>query len=355
MACALGEGQPTQAMRDEFFPNTPVEAGEAAPLASVIVVSFRSADRIEGCLRSILEQELPGGFEVIVADNASDDGSADLVAACFPDVRLIRNSENAGFAAANNAAFAQAKGELIFLVNPDSELEPDALRNAATYLDAHPECGILGGLLLDDDGERAPSARRFPTLLRKVLMLSGIAERHAESKLLGGADYRWHDHRVPLEVDWVPGAFTALRRRVIEQIGFFDERFYLYYEETDLCRRARRFGWAVHFIPDAVVRHSGGASSRKVTRHAFDEAGSQVRPFRLRAECLYHRKNGGLLAVLGNTGFEWAWHHCRRIVNRFRRDEFAAAKCRYSATVVREIETALRDTSFGSVCPPKPW
>ena len=326
-----------------------------APAASVFVVSFQSADRLSDCLESILEQDLDGGFEVIVVDNASNDGSADLVEERFPPVTLIRGDWNMGFAAANNRAFEVSSGDMIYLVNPDSILEPDALKNAKRYFDANPECGLCGGLLLDDNGDRSPSARRFPTLMRKMLMLSGVADKFSDSKLLGGADYCWHDHREALEVDWVPGAFTGIRRQVIEQIGFFDERFYLYYEETDLCRRARQFGWGVHFIPDAVVRHSGGCSSRKVTQYSFDEGGSQVRPFRMRAECLYHRKNGGLVAVVANLGFEWSWHQMRRFLNFLRGGELARAKRRHSRNLVKEIQVAIQATSFGSVCPPKPW
>lgn len=323
--------------------------------ASVFVVTYESADRIAACLHSIRRQEIEDGeIEIIVVDNDSSDGSAELVREQFPDVTLIANQHNAGFAAANNQAWQVARGETLFLVNPDSILEPDAIRNAIDYLEAQPNCGLCGGLLLDDDGARAPSARRFPTLIRKMLTLSGIADRFPNSKLIGGSDYRWHDHESELDVDWVPGAFTAVRRELVEQIGFFDERYYLYYEETDLCRRAKLHGWGVRFIPDAVVRHSGGASSRKIKQYTFDEAGSQVRPFRLRAECLYHRKNGGLPAVLGNLGFEWGWHQLRRLVN-LRPGTMAAAKRRYSRLLVRDIEAAVRDTSLGLVCPPKPW
>ena len=323
--------------------------------ASVFVVTYESVDRVSDCLRSIRQQEVEGGqVEIIVVDNDSSDGTASLVREQFPDVTLIANDANVGFAAANNQAWRVAKGEFLFLVNPDSVLEPDAIRNAIVYLETHPDCGLCGGLLLDDDGSRAPSARRFPTVLRKMLTLSGIADRHPNSRLLGGGDYRWHDHDQELDVDWVPGAFTAIRRELVEQIGFFDERYYLYYEETDLCRRAKQHGWAVRFVPDAVVRHSGGASSRKIKQYTFDEAGSQVRPFRLRAECLYHRKNGGLPAVLGNLSFEWIWHQLRWLVN-LRPGETAAAKRRYSRLLVRDIEDAVRATSFGLVCPPKPW
>ena len=324
-------------------------------IASVFVVTYESSDRIVGCLESVLSQRIRGGrIQVVVIDNASSDGTAELVRRAFPEVTLIANEENLGFAAANNQAWQAAAGDHVFLVNPDSLLQRKAIQQAVDYLDANPECGLCGGLLLDDDGARAPSARRFPTTIRKALMLSGIADRFPDSPWLGGGDYRWHDHQQVLDVDWVPGAFTAIRGELIEQIGFFDERYYLYYEETDLCRRAKLHGWAVRFIPDAVVHHSGGASSRKVKRHTFDEAGSQVRPFRLRAECLYHRKNGGLGAVLSNLGFEWTWHQLRRLVN-LGPGRMAAAKRRYSRLLVRDIEDAVRATSFGLICPAKPW
>ncbi len=331
----------------------PIVSAGPSIAASVIIVGYHSADCLEACLDSVFAQELPpGALEVIVVDNASTDNTVDLIRDRYGSrVKLIANEQNVGFAAANNQAYLLAEGDTIFLVNPDSVLQPQAIRNTIEYLEAHPECGIAGALLLDDDGTRAPSARRFPCFTRKAATLSGLADRFA---IFGGADYEDADHTQVLDVDWVPGAFTGLKRAMLEEIGFFDERFFLYYEETDLCLRAKSFGWAVRYLPDVVVHHTGGASSKKVKHHSFDEAGSQVRPFRLRSECLYHRKNRGLVAMLATVGFEYGWHQLRCLAN-LRPGRLARAKRSYSRTMAREIARAMADTSLGSICPPKPW
>ncbi|MEM7599895.1 MAG: glycosyltransferase [Verrucomicrobiota bacterium] len=186
-------------------------------------------------------------------------------------------------------------------------------------------------------------------------MISGLAEKFPRSRILSGADYQNNDHESAFPVDWVPGAFTAIRREMLEQIGFFDERYFLYYEETDLCLRARRQGWTIQFLPEAVVHHTGGGSSRKVTSETFDEAGSQIRPFRLRSECLYHRKNRGLIALLSTMGFEWGWHRLRACIHSFKRSESSRLKREHSTQLAREIERALADTSLGRISPTRPW
>ncbi len=323
-------------------------------LVSIIIVTYNSEDEIRDCLRSIVEADVATPKEVIVVDNASRDSSAAIVREEFPEVKLIANSVNVGFAAANNQALPLLSGDLILLVNPDSRLCDGAIEAAATHMGRHPECGILGGLLLDENGEIHPSARRFPNALRKILMLSGLRERWKSQPWFRDSEFGWCDFSEPLNVDWVPGAFTMVRRSLIRELGLFDERFYLYYEETDLCLRAKRNGWEIHFIPDSRVIHEGGASSRKHDTEDFDRAGSQVMRFRVLAECLYHRKNFGPFALWSNIGVEWMWHRLRAWWNALpgKRSE---AKRRYSEVIVRQLESGLRETKFGTICPPRPW
>lgn len=324
------------------------------PSVSITVVSFNTRDHLAASLKTLVAQDYPGEVEIVVVDNASEDGSAAMIEEHFPEVALIENLDNRGFAAANNQALAACRGDIICLVNPDALLRPDALSQAIDHLLQNPETGICGGLLVDENGERHPSARRFPTSLGKFLMLSGISARFPKSRILAGQDYDWFDHLSPIQVDWVPGAFTCIRRSLIEDLGFFDERYFLYYEETDLCLRAKRHGWHIDLVPAAVIEHEGGASSKTVKSERFDGAGAQLLKFRTRAECLYHRKNFGLVAVLANLGIEWLWHAARRVVN-LRPGASNADKRAYSREIQSAILTALRDTSLGSVSPQRPW
>lgn len=323
-------------------------------LVTNLIVTYNSSDEIRACLDSIRAQSVDFEMETILVDNASKDGTADIVRAEYAEVKFIDSGYNAGFAAANNLAFQEAQGRFILLINPDSVMRPEAVAAAIKYMAGHPRCGIVGGLLVDEEGHAHPSARKFPSALTKLITLSGLAERFSSSRFFGAGDFRWFDHKSPLAVDWVPGAFTCVRRSMIEEVGFFDERFFLYYEETDLCLRAKRHGWDTFFIPDSVIEHEGGASSKKIEGQTFDQAGSQVRRFRMMAECLYHRKNYGLASLLANVGVEILWHQMRRLVN-MRPGVTAKNKRKHSAELVKGLWSALHATSYGRISPATPW
>lgn len=322
--------------------------------ASVFVVSYNTVDLLRQCLASLFANTSGIDYEVFVVDNVSADGSADMVRREFPTVRLIANTVNVGFAAANNQAYRESTGEYLFLLNPDAEAKPDAVNHAVDFMEAHPEAGMCGGRIRNPDGGLDPSARRFPGVISNFFILSGLSSRYPNSPIFGRGDYKYFDHQSVLEVDWVPGTFTAIRRSMIEQIGFFDERFYLYYEETDLCLRARRAGWKIYFIPDAEILHEGGACSKTRADHDFDTSGSQLLSFRLRSEYLYFRKNHGLLSVLGNAVVEIGWHLLRIVVNAGGGPR-RAAKRQYSRNIVANTWRALCDTGLGRTSPPCPW
>lgn len=321
---------------------------------TLIVVTYNSEDEIAACLQSIRDQQTTFSREVVVVDNASRDGTVRRVQEDAPEVHLVANTINVGFGAANNQALRVSRGRFILLVNPDSVLQPGAVQSMVDYVEAHPECGICGGLLMDEEKHIHPSARRFSNPLRKLLMMSGIQARLRGQPWFKDADFGWFDHRTPLRVDWVPGAFTLIRRELIDELGLFDERFFLYFEETDLCLRANRNGWEVHFVPDSVCIHVGGASSRKHASEAFDVAGSQVLKFRARSECLFYRKNFGVLAVWLNLGVELLWHGLRVFLHRGG-NETSQRKRIYSQFVFGELWRALKETRTGALCPPLPW
>ncbi len=324
-------------------------------MLSVVIVSYNTRGILRRCLKALFENTGQDQMEVLVVDNDSRDGSAHMVRDEFPRVRLKANRDNLGFAAANNQAFALAKGEYILLLNPDAFVKPGTVDNAAEFMRTNPDCGICGGRIVDPDGSLNPSARRFPNWFSNLCILTGLSSRFQGSSILNRHDFGGFAHDQIKEVDWVPGTFMLLRRNMLDDIGFFDERFYIYYEETDLCQRARQAGWKVYFIPDAEVEHIGGASSKTRKDKAYNKASAQVMNFKMRSEYLYYRKYGGLFSVLSHAGLELGWHALRMGVNTLRRRPGARDKVVESCMVIHLIRQALLDTSYGRNSPPVPW
>ncbi len=258
------------------------------PDFSVIVVSWNTCDLLHTCLQSIVDDLPPGSpisAEVIVVDNASSDGSAAMVQESFPDVRLIRNTSNAGFAAANNQAIDVARGRILFLLNPDAYLRPGALAGLAHFMEQTPAAAIVGPQVLNPDGTWQVSAFRFPTLwdlLCEALFLSVLWPR---SPLFARKELGGFDRSYAREVDWVQGCALAVRHEAWEAVGSFDEGYWMYVEELDWCRRAHAMGYQAFFTPDAEVVHYG--------RRAVARARATVLPLGFRSHFRYYRKFDG--------------------------------------------------------------
>jgi len=208
-------------------------------------------------------------IETIVVDNASGDGTARMVRECFPSVRLIANASNRGFAAANNQGLAVASGRHVLFLNPDTIVRAGALATLVQTLDADETIGACGPQLLNADGSIQPSARRFPTYgallhqytpLRLLRFLKGAYRRY---KMAG------FDFGAAADVDSLMGAALCVPRRVIEKVGAFDERFFVYLEEMDLCRRIGAAGYRVRFEPAGRITHLGGVSAASATANLF--------------------------------------------------------------------------------------
>jgi len=323
------------------------------PDASVVIVSFNTREILRNCLSSLYEAIGSRDIEVIVVDNASRDGSADMVASAFPRVVLVRSDVNLGFAAGNNAAFRRARGRHIVLLNPDTLLGSDALDRALAHMDAVPSVGMAGGRLLNRNGVDEPAARMFPSVLNDFLALSGLAARFPRSRLFGRFDRTWATASRPADVDWVPGAFAIIRREVLETVGDFDERFFLYYEEVDLCRRIKAAGWRVRYWPDIVVHHWGGESSKTLTDQTFSSSGSQLTLWRMRSALLYYRKHHGGVGAWAAARLELGWHALRRIRARLSRG--CGAKAAESGRIMALMRQAWSETSGGQQSPARPW
>lgn len=237
------------------------------PALSSVVVSYNVARLLERCLAAVLADDVPGGHEVIVVDNASTDGSAALVRERFPRVRLVPNETNVGFARATNQGLALARGRALLLLNPDAEPQPGALAALLAFLDGHADAAAVGPALRNPDGTRQRACFRFPTLPMFFLDLFPLHPRLMESRLNGRypAELRGR----PFRIDHPLGACVLLRRAALEAVGPLDEGYFIYCEEVDWCWRARRAGWHVYHVPQAVVVHYGGQSTRQAPEAMF--------------------------------------------------------------------------------------
>ncbi|MEI6633810.1 MAG: glycosyltransferase family 2 protein [Chlamydiota bacterium] len=230
---------------------------------SLVVVSWNSSPYLRGCLSSIPAGAGKLSFEVFVVDNASRDGSADLVRAEFPSAHLIANTVNRGFAAANNQGLRLATGRYALLLNPDTRVHEGALERLAAFMDGNPDAGACGPLLLNEDGSVQHAARRFPTFgfafgSKTVLGRLGFFRRSYDRVKMRGERFD-----EAMEVDQPSGAALFLRRSVLDRVGLLDEGYFIFFEEVDLCRRIRDAGCRIVLRPEARITHYGGRSRRQ--------------------------------------------------------------------------------------------
>lgn len=315
------------------------------PDVTVLIVSYNTRDLLRECLRVVDRETRALRVETIVVDNASRDGSAEMVSAEFPHVRVIQTGANLGFAGANNAGIPHATGRYCVLLNSDAFLGERALEVAVELMDAHPRAGIGGAELVGRNQEFQPSARLFPSLLNDLLMISGLAARFPRSRFFGRFDRTWAETGAAAEVDWVPGAFMIVRTPLLQKLAGFDASFFFYYEEVDLCRRVKAAGYSVWYWPRIRVVHLGGESSKT-------KAASRSLLWRMRSGLLYHRKHHGWgVWLIG--GLEYLWHGVRLWKNRMTRQ--GGEKAGDSRLILQLLTQAWRETRGGRVSPPAPW
>jgi GT2 family glycosyltransferase len=233
------------------------------PDVSVIVVSYNTRDLTAACLHSVLSESADIACELIVVDNASSDGSAEMVAAEFPDVHLIANTENVGFAKANNQAFQLARGRYLLLLNPDTLVVNDAIARTVEFADSMTGAGVIGCRVLWPDGEQSRSLYRFRRLRDVALNLFVPNRLTKGSSLLGGARYAGIDLDRVQDVEVVAGCFMLVRSEILDQVGGMDEDFFMYGEESEWCFRIRKAGWSVLYFPGARIVHLGGQSTKQ--------------------------------------------------------------------------------------------
>ena len=226
---------------------------------SIIIVSYNVREYLINCLDSIYKQNTTLVYDVWVVDNASTDGSQEIVKKRYPQVNLIVNQHNVGFASANNQAIHQSSGEYIWLLNPDTIVDSTALQNLYLFLQENQDAGVAGSRLLNPDGSLQISCYPFPTLLRETWRLFLL------DYFIPLGAYRMHTWSLnrPHAADNIQGASLMIPRFVLDQVGLFDEDYFVYTEEVDLNFRIQKAGWANYWVPASRVTHFGGQSTRQ--------------------------------------------------------------------------------------------
>ena len=256
---------------------------------SIVVISYSTIEMTRECLASIARFSGDLSVQTIVVDNNSLDGSVSMIKSEFPEIVLIENLENKGFAAANNQGFARCRGKYVLLLNSDTVILGSVLKDSVDFLSSHPDVGAMGCQVLNPDHSIQRTCSGFPTLFRLFIMTLAL-DRIRGLKFLDSYLMRWWSRDNEREVGVISGCYLMIRKEVLAEVGLLDERFFFFGEETDWCRRIREAGWKLNFAPVGKIIHYGGGSVKKLNYN---------RDVMLTAATVrLHRKHGGNIAAI---------------------------------------------------------
>jgi len=228
---------------------------------SIIILNTNDLKYLEECLDSLRGCGKSRQVEIIVSDNASTDGSIEMVETKFPQVRLIKNQENLGFTKGNNVGIKASTGQYVFLLNSDIKVLGDCIGQMADFLDAHPDVGLAGPKILNADMTHQSTCRKNPTLWNNFCLAFGLAKHFRDSPFFSSEEMYYFKGDHDLDVDILVGCFSCVRRSAMDQVGLLDENFYMYRDDIDWCMRFNRAGWRVVFHSGAQAIHYGGTST----------------------------------------------------------------------------------------------
>jgi GT2 family glycosyltransferase len=309
---------------------------------TTLIISYNTRALLAPCLEALTTAQRQGGAgPVIIVDNASRDGSAEVIEREHPGVRLIRAARNLGFGRAHALALGEVHTPYLLLLNTDAFVPPEALSRTLAFMRANPDCGVLGVRLVGRDGSLQPNCRFFPTPVNTFLFRTGLARFFPSVKLVD--DPHW-DPYLSRDCDWVTGCFYLLRREVLAQVGLFDPRFFLYFEEVDHCKAVAQAGWRVRYCADTEVVHLGGESAG--SDGPLTSAGRQVAALQMESALLYFRKHHGLCGLLAHLLLE-ALADALVIANGLRRGRGGAYRAAVWQTLSLRLSLA-RATHLGT-------
>jgi N-acetylglucosaminyl-diphospho-decaprenol L-rhamnosyltransferase len=261
---------------------------------TVLLVSYNTKKLLAPCLDALKTALQPHpGTRIVVVDNASADDSVAYLREHYPEIELITSPRNVGFGRANNLALPSLDTPYVLLLNTDAFVEPDTISKTLAYMEATPRCGIVGVRLIGRDGTLQPSCRYFPTPLNSFVSRAGLDRWFKGLRLIDDMDW---DHASVRSCDWVPGCYYLIRRTVIDQVGLFDPRYFLYFEEVDHCFATKAAGWSVDYFPDTSVVHLGGESAK--SEGQITKGSQQLESMQMESALLYFRKNHGIAGLL---------------------------------------------------------
>ena len=259
---------------------------------SIIIVSYNTRELLRDCLYSLFENTKSLSFEVIVVDNESSDGSARMIQEFFPKVKILNSGENVGFGRANNIGIKEARGRNIFLLNPDTILLNNAIKILSDFLDSHDEVAVCGGNLYNVDKEPTHSFLRYlPSVFGELDQLTG----YKLAKWRYGKSFEFNHDNCPLSVGYITGADMMIKKKVLEEVGYFDTDFFMYFEETELTYRIRKAGYKIMSVPESCIVHLEGKS------HSLKE--NRERMF-LTSRRLYYKKT---------LKYNWVFYICQML------------------------------------------
>lgn len=282
---------------------------------SIVILCWNDRKVIAGCLESIFANTHSTDFEVIVSDNGSTDDSVDFIRAAYPQVRIIENGRNLRFAKANNVGIRASRGEYVLILNPDTIIHEGTLDKMVASADRHFEAGAFGCRVLNSDGTHQVSGRPWPTFRSEWIVALYLRALGRVHEWFNGDVYAGWNGTTQREVGWLSGCFILARSAVIKSIGGFDEQFFYYYEDLDLCRRIWEAGYPILYVPDATITHLGGQSTKSRFPALAFVLDSQVTRY------LYYYKYHGRRGVrrarriaLGSTSLRWLGYTLKQVV-----------------------------------------
>lgn len=256
---------------------------------SIVIVNWNVRDYLRRCLTSVYKFTQDLEFEVFVVDNNSSDGSQAMVREDFPRARLIASPVNLGFARGNNLALGRCRGRYIIILNPDTELVDNGFKEMALFMEANPFVSVLAPRLIYPDGSLQRSCRNFPTVLMDFWESLYLNEAFPESNVFNRYLMGMWEHNEPRDVDQPYGACLMIRDEVLKKIGFFDGRFFMYYDEVDLCYRIKKAGGRIYYLPSVKVIHHSNKSSNQVSL--------KCECYKAKSRLMFFKKHYGILAV----------------------------------------------------------
>ena len=272
---------------------------------SIIIVNWNAKGFLLECLESVIEETSRYQTEIIVVDNASSDGSPQAVIEKFPNVILIRENRNLGFARGNNIGIRQSKGRYVALINPDVRLLKGCIERLCAYMDQHPNVGMVGPKILNSDLTLQATNRKIPTIWNSFCNSLALYRLFPRSRFFSGQYTTYSNHEEILKAEVLSGCFWVVRREALSEVGLLDEDFFMYGEDLDWCKRFHESGWNVIYYPGAQAVHHGGASSSNAPVRFYVE--------KQRANIRYWNKHHSSSATICYVLTMWLYHAVRII------------------------------------------